>query len=92
MDLTEIDGLGDLIAAETEMQRLQALNQMSGSLGNIYESWRDRIAKVGSVDWKEVLLLSNLSKLLTRSKKHTRVFQLIFKIDDDFVLLILFSV
>ena len=46
MDLTEIDGLSDLISAETEMQRLQALNQMSGSLGKLYESWRDGIAKV----------------------------------------------
>ncbi len=64
MDLTEIDGLGDLIAAETEMQRLQALNQMSGSLGNIYESWRDRIAKVGSVDWKEVFITIQSAKAL----------------------------
>ncbi|ODN03538.1 tRNA modification GTPase GTPBP3, mitochondrial [Orchesella cincta] len=45
MDLTEVEGLGDLISAETEMQRAQALNQMSGSLGSLYESWRDRIAK-----------------------------------------------
>lgn len=46
MDLTAVEGLGDLISAETEMQRAQALNQMSGSLGSLYESWRDRIAKV----------------------------------------------
>lgn len=46
MDLTSIEGLGDLITAETEMQRVQALNQMSGSLGSLYESWRDRLAKV----------------------------------------------
>jgi tRNA modification GTPase len=46
MDLTEVDGLADLIAAETEMQRVQALQQMDGSLSRIYESWRDRIAKV----------------------------------------------
>jgi tRNA modification GTPase len=46
MDLTEVDGLGDLIAAETEMQRVQALNQMSGSLAKLYEAWRNRIAKV----------------------------------------------
>ena len=42
MDLTEVDGLSDLIAAETEMQRIQAVNQLDGSLGKLYESWRDR--------------------------------------------------
>lgn len=46
MDLTEVEGLSDLISAETEMQRTQALNQMSGSLGSLYEPWRNRIAKV----------------------------------------------
>lgn len=46
MDLTEVDGLSDLISAETEMQRMQAVNQLDGSLGALYESWRDRIAKV----------------------------------------------
>lgn len=40
MDLTEIEGLADLIAAETEAQRRQALRQMEGSLGQLYESWR----------------------------------------------------
>ncbi|CAG7817534.1 unnamed protein product [Allacma fusca] len=45
MDLTEVDGLGDLISSETEMQRVQALNQMTGSLGKLYESWRNDIAK-----------------------------------------------
>lgn len=48
MDLTEVDGLGDLMTAETEMQRIQALNQMEGSLGKIYHTWRDTISKVGS--------------------------------------------
>jgi tRNA modification GTPase len=46
MDLTEVDGLADLIAAETEMQKMQALNQMGGSLSRIYHEWRDRLAKV----------------------------------------------
>jgi len=46
MDLTEIDGLGDLIHAETEKQRIQALKQMSGSLTALYELWRNSIAKV----------------------------------------------
>ena len=43
MDLTEVEGLNDLINAETEFQRLQAFGQMSGRLGNLYESWRSQI-------------------------------------------------
>ena len=40
MDLTEVEGLADLIAAETEMQRLQALEQSTGGLSEIYGRWR----------------------------------------------------
>lgn len=43
MDLTEVEGLGDLIAAETESQRKQAVRQMGGALGELYEAWRKRI-------------------------------------------------
>lgn len=46
MDLTEVDGLADLISAETELQRVQALKQMGGSLSQIYFGWRNRLAKV----------------------------------------------
>ncbi|MEX1036016.1 MAG: tRNA uridine-5-carboxymethylaminomethyl(34) synthesis GTPase MnmE [Sneathiella sp.] len=40
MDLTEAEGLGDLVNAETEAQAHQALRQMRGELGRIYEGWR----------------------------------------------------
>jgi tRNA modification GTPase len=40
MDLTEVEGLADLINAETEGQRRQALRQMEGALGSLYEEWR----------------------------------------------------
>ncbi len=40
LDLTEVEGLADLIAADTEAQRRQALRQMEGELGALYESWR----------------------------------------------------
>ena len=45
MDLTEIEGLNDLINAETEMQRKQALSQMEGSLSKLYEAWKDELLK-----------------------------------------------
>lgn len=43
MDLTEVEGLGDLLAAQTEAQRRQALNQYSGALSKLYETWRGTI-------------------------------------------------
>ena len=45
MDLTEIEGLLDLVNAETEMQQQQALQQMDGSLSKIYKNWRENIIK-----------------------------------------------
>jgi tRNA modification GTPase len=40
IDLTEAEGLIDLIDAETEVQRRQALRQADGALGRLYEGWR----------------------------------------------------
>lgn len=50
LDLTEVEGLGDLIHAETEIQRKQALRQMEGELGQLYSTWRDRLVKVRNRD------------------------------------------
>lgn len=43
LDLTEVEGLGDLIEAETEGQRRQALARLSGLLSGQLESWRERL-------------------------------------------------
>ena len=43
MDLTAAEGLADLIDAETIAQRRQSLRQLEGNLGQIYESWRQRL-------------------------------------------------
>ena len=40
MDLTEVEGLSDLLAADTSSQRKQALRQMEGQLRRAYEKWR----------------------------------------------------
>ncbi|KAG5188982.1 hypothetical protein JKP88DRAFT_271661 [Tribonema minus] len=45
MDLTEVEGLADLIAADTAEQRRQALRQMGGALKDKYESWREELTK-----------------------------------------------
>lgn len=41
MDLSEVEGLADLIDAETEIQRRQALRQLEGGLGAQAERWRE---------------------------------------------------
>jgi tRNA modification GTPase len=45
MDLVEVEGLADLIAAETEMQRRLALEQSSGNLSSLYTGWADRLTR-----------------------------------------------
>lgn len=45
IDLAEAEGLADLIAAETEGQRRQALAQASGLLSRAVEAWRDRLVR-----------------------------------------------
>lgn len=40
LDLTQVEALGDLLHAETERQKSQALVQMRGELGRFYSQWR----------------------------------------------------
>lgn len=43
LDLTAVEGLSDLIRAETEMQRKQALFQADGGLAALYRGWGKRV-------------------------------------------------
>jgi len=43
LDLTAVEGLADLIGAETEAQRRQAYRQLKGLLGQRAETWRKRL-------------------------------------------------
>src|SRR5262245_2072517 len=45
LDLTQVEGLADLINAETEAQRRQALAQAEGSLRALYECWRSELVR-----------------------------------------------
>jgi len=51
LDLTQAEAVIDLIDAETEAQRIQALRQFSGSLSALYEDWRLRLVK--ALAWAE---------------------------------------
>lgn len=43
IDLAEAEGLGDLLAAETELQRAAALANAGGALSRQVENWRERV-------------------------------------------------
>jgi len=58
MDLTEAEGLADLIDARTEGQRVQALSNMGGTLRETYEGWKalilDALAQIeGEIDFAD---------------------------------------
>ncbi|KAI8340018.1 tRNA modification GTPase TrmE [Chlamydoabsidia padenii] len=43
LDLTELEGLADLLNAETELQRRLALRQAEGGLRQAFDHWREKI-------------------------------------------------
>ncbi|MGB6537745.1 MAG: tRNA uridine-5-carboxymethylaminomethyl(34) synthesis GTPase MnmE [Xanthobacteraceae bacterium] len=46
LDLTEVEGLADLIAAQTQAQRRQAFRQLKGLIGERAADWRRRLIDV----------------------------------------------
>ena len=49
LDLAEAEGLADLVDAETEGQRRQALRQRRGALSALYDSWRERLIEAAAL-------------------------------------------
>jgi len=49
LDLAEVEGLADLIDAETESQHRQAIRVFSGELGRLADSWRMRLVKAAAL-------------------------------------------
>lgn len=87
LDLAQVEGLGDLIDAETEAQRMQAVRLFSGALGDVVSDWREKLLRAAAllevtIDFAdeevpvdvapEVLeLIGDVSKSLTREIKGT---------------------
>jgi len=53
-DLTQAEAIADLVAAETEAQRRQALRQYDGALSTLYENWREEL--VAALAWAEAAI------------------------------------
>lgn len=49
LDLVQVEGLSDLIEAETEAQRKQALRVLSGDLGAKVEAWRKDLIRAAAL-------------------------------------------
>jgi tRNA modification GTPase len=54
LDLAEAEGLADLVDAETEGQRRQALRQRRGALSAVYEGWRARLIEAAALIEAEI--------------------------------------
>ena len=51
LDLTQAEAIADLVAAQTEAQRRQALGQFEGKLTALYEGWRSNLIRAAA--WVE---------------------------------------
>lgn len=65
LDLAQVEGLGDLLAAETAAQRRQAVALMRGALSGLAEGWRGEILRVlafveATIDFADEELPSDL--------------------------------
>jgi|CXWL01.1.fsa_nt_gi tRNA modification GTPase len=54
LDLAEAEGLADLVDAETEGQRRQALRQSRGGLSAVYEAWRGKLIEAAALIEAEI--------------------------------------
>ena len=77
LDLTEIEGLADLIAAQTEKQRSLALQQMGGALSAVYELWRNQLLGVlaqleAEIDFADEDLPDNISRTVAQKLENLK--------------------
>ena len=85
MDLTEAEGLADLINAETSVQRRVAMRQFSGELSDLYESWRHQIIELRAqleafIDFPEEdipkdimeIIDNNVKQMISKIQQHLK--------------------
>jgi tRNA modification GTPase len=58
VDLTQVEGIADLVDAETDAQRRQALRQVTGGLAGLYDGWRQQLTVAmalveGAIDFSD---------------------------------------
>jgi len=77
IDLVQAEAIPDLISAETESQHRQALKQLEGNLGKIYENWRWRLIEISArieaaIDFPDEDLPKNIVDAVESDVKNLR--------------------
>ena len=72
LDLTRIEAIADLIAAETEAQRRQAQRQAGGALAALYDRWREELVRAlahleAAIDFPDEDLPDSISEAAARA-------------------------
>ena len=82
LDLTQVEGLADLVESETEAQRRQALRVLSGAVGKRADGWRRKLIRAAalleaSIDFVDedlpVDVLPEVSSIIARLLAELRV-------------------
>ncbi len=87
LDLSEAEGLADLITAETEIQRKQALRQLDGRLGSLCSAWQERLKSAlahmeASIDFSDEDLPDTLDQESREAISSVRD-EIIHRLDDN---------
>ena len=67
LDLTQAEAVADLIDAQTDAQRRQALRQYDGVLSDLYEGWRAALIRASG--WAEAAIDFSDVKLTDRERR-----------------------
>ena len=87
INLLKAESIGDLIAAETEIQRRQAIDIMSGNHGKKYANWREKLIKILSnieakIDFPEEDLPKNILEDIKKNSSNVKN-EIIKTLDDQ---------
>ena len=87
INLLKAESIGDLIAAETEIQRRQAIDIMSGNHGKKYANWREKLIKILSnieakIDFPEEELPKNILEDIKKNSSNVKN-EIIKTLDDQ---------
>ena len=87
INLLKAESIGDLIAAETEIQRRQAIDIMSGNHGKRYANWREKLIKILSnieakIDFPEEELPKNILEDIKKNSSNVKN-EIIKTLDDQ---------
>ncbi len=71
LDLTQAEAIADLVDAETDAQRRQALRQYDGVLAELYEGWRAELIRAGA--WAEASIDFSDEEIPAGTQARTRM-------------------